>query len=167
MSSVEGSFQSKSSRDIVYKDYYYNDHEFFQLYDFTIAYINAIQNSSAEVIQDKLNKEIKRFKRIIACYFPFIIEKLDREPNFRDYSNNYLQDITHSSELLKLDTIPGNLAKPAPLPGHITHYFKYLEDWFNAFNPLKDKLANLQTNLDTKIKSKTSSYTERQNINFV
>ena len=166
MSSIQGSFKSKSGRDIVYKSFNYYDHEFFELYDYTMAYMSAIQAFTAEVIKDKLNKELKHFKRLICCYFPYIIEKLDNEPNFRDYSNNYLIDIKQSSELLNLDTIPGKLSKPAPLPGHITHYFKYLEDWFNTFNSLKDKLENLKATENYTIKQKPS-YIERNNINFV
>lgn len=163
--SVEGSINSQRNKDLVYKDNYRANHEFFILFDTTLAEMKALHGQSQAVIYDKIRKNINAYKRLVHYYFLFIVDQLNREPKFREAAESLMPEINQFIAAFALESIPGKLGKGAKLPGHITHYYNYINDWLDAYKPIT-------IYQDSKIKNnpqkpKTSVNIESTHINFI
>lgn len=149
-----GTAASRNSKDVVYKENHNSQHEFFLLLESTQTQLLELSSQSESIIRDELNKCLKDYKRLVAYYFTLILKKLDREPSFRFHARPFNSSVTECIFELNLNSIQGKLSKGAPLPGHITHYYEYIKNWFSLYEPLKNKLKKSQRvqNKDNKIK---------------
>lgn len=164
-SSVEGSIGSQSNRDMVYKTQGRFDHEFFKLYDFTLAEMKALKGNSEVVVYDTIKKSIKKYKRLVHYYFFFVIDQLNREPKFREAAESLMPELNQFIAVFELEKIPGMLSKSAKLPGHITHYYNYINDWLDAYKPIT---VYQQSKVISKKSPKSSSILqESMHINFI
>ena len=160
-----GTAASRNSKDVVYKENHSSEHEFFLLLEKTKIQLLDLKNQQHCVIRDKLNKNMKDYKRLIAYYFPLILKKLDAEPNFRSYAQPFNKSVTECIEELSLNSIQGKLSKSAPLPGHITHYYSYIETWFTYYEPIKNTLN--KESQDQNEKTSVKPHYLAQHITFV
>lgn len=158
-----GAGGAHNSKDMVYRDYHSNEHEFFVILEFSQALLIKLKGQELKYIKDQLFRYSKELKRLVLYYFPYIIKKLEKEPHFKDYALSFFQDIESCSQTLNLVSVPGQLAPSAPLPGHITHYYAMIETWFNHYHALNLTVLNEQQ--DYKVLPKTQYMPTH--INFI
>lgn len=133
---IEGSSNSQRNKDLVYKENYRGNHEFFKLYDETMLEMGSLKNQTQVVVYDKLSKNLKTYKRLVCYYFFYIINKLQQDPKFREAADSLLPEINQFISVFDFEKIPGMMSKCAKLPGHITHYYQYINDWLDVYKPI-------------------------------